>query len=179
MKAMIPILAASFLTVAFGGISSAADTQEQQQEMLKKQQEGKEAIKEVEQNNQKEMAERAKVVNESMQQISRATKVLGTSVKNPSGESLGDINELVFDPKTGQMVYAVVAYGGVLGMGDRLFAVPWQALRWTVDKEYYVLDMDKDVLKKAPGFDKNKWPDSSSKWDQQRADLVQFYHIKP
>ncbi|CAK0762004.1 hypothetical protein CCP4SC76_3610001 [Gammaproteobacteria bacterium] len=38
--------------------------------------------------------------------------------------------------------------------------------------------MDKDVLKKAPGFDKNKWPDSSSKWDQQRADLVQFYHIK-
>lgn len=66
-----------------------------------------------------------------------------------------------------------------MGMGDKLFALPWKALQWTRDGEYYTLNMDKATLAKAPGFDKNQWPDSSAKWDQQREVTYQFYRVKP
>ncbi|QXP84910.1 PRC-barrel domain-containing protein [Methylococcus sp. Mc7] len=114
-----------------------------------------------------------------MQQVSRASKIIGTKVKNPNGENLGDIKELVIDPENGQVVYAVVSFGGVLGMGNKLFAIPWRALHWTRDKEYYVLDLDKDTLKKAPGFDKKHWPENSKKWEEQREALGQFYRVNP
>jgi len=114
-----------------------------------------------------------------MQQVSRASKIIGTAVKDTYGDNLGDIKELVLNPESGQVVYAVVSYGGVLGLGDKLFAVPWKALQWTSDKEHYVLNIDKETLKKAPGFDKAHWPDSASTWDQQREEIEQFYHVKP
>jgi len=50
-------------------------------------------------------------------------------------------------------------------------------LHWTRDKEHYVLDVDKTLLKGAPGFDKKHWPDSSNKWDQLSEELNQFYGI--
>lgn len=98
---------------------------------------------------------------------------------NSQGQNLGKVKELVLDPESGQVVYAVVSFGGILGVGDKLFAVPWRVLSWTRDKEYYVLNVDKDTLKKAPGFDKKHWPDSASKWQQQREELDQFYRVKP
>lgn len=179
MKTLISIVAVSFLSAAFVGTSLAADVQEKQQELQEKQQEVKEKQKELTHERRKESAERTQASNESMLQVSRASKIIGTRVKNPNGDSLGDIKELVLDPESGQVVYAVVSFGGVLGMGDKLFAVPWKALHWTRDKEYYVLDVDKDTLKKAPGFDKKHWPDSSNKWDQWREELNQFYHVNP
>ena len=123
--------------------------------------------------------EQVKAVNENMQQVSRASKIIGTAVKDGNGDNLGDIKELVLNPESGQVVYAVVSYGGALGLGDKLFAVPWKALLWTSDKEYYALNIDKAQLKKAPGFDKKHWPDSASKWDQQRQEIEQFYHTNP
>jgi len=66
-----------------------------------------------------------------------------------------------------------------LGLGNKLFAIPWSVLHWTRDKEYYVLDLDKETLKNAPGFDKKHWPDSSNKWDLQREEINQFYHVNP
>ncbi|MDP3008487.1 MAG: PRC-barrel domain-containing protein [Methylococcales bacterium] len=111
--------------------------------------------------------------------MSRASKIIGTTVKNANGDDLGDIKELVLNPESGQVVYAVVSYGGVLGLGDKLFAVPWKAMLWTADKEHYVLNVDKAMLKNAPGFDKAHWPDSASKWDQQREEIEQFYHVNP
>jgi sporulation protein YlmC with PRC-barrel domain len=114
-----------------------------------------------------------------MQQISRASKIIGTDVKDSYGEKLGDIKELVLNPESGQVVYAVVSYGGAFGVGDKLFAVPWNALHWAHDKENYVLNVDKGTLKKAPGFDKDHWPDSASKWDQQREEIEQFYRVTP
>jgi sporulation protein YlmC with PRC-barrel domain len=179
MKTLISMVAVSFLSTAFVGTSCAADVQEKQQELQEKQQEVKEKQKELKQERRKESVERAQESNESMQQVSRASKIIGTNVKNPNGDNLGDIKELVLDPESGQVVYAVVSFGGVLGVGDKLFAVPWKALHWTRDKEYYILDVDKNTLKKAPGFDKKHWPDSSSKWDQWREELNQFYHVNP
>lgn len=92
---------------------------------------------------------------------------------------MGDIKDLVIDPTRGEVAYVVVSYGGVMGMGDKLFAIPWSALSWSTDADYFVLNMDKDTLKNAPGFDEDHWPDSSSKWSQQREQLNQFYRVKP
>ena len=180
MKKIIYIVAVSFLSAAFTGSSFAGDVQEKQQQLQEKQQEVKEKQIELNQERQKEAIERTQESNKSMQQVSRASKIIGTKVKNPNDENLGDIKDLVIDPESGQVVYGVVSFGGVLGMGDKLFAIPWDALRWNPDKKYYVLDLDKDTLKKAPGFDKKHWPDTSNKWERLREELNQFpfYHPK-
>jgi sporulation protein YlmC with PRC-barrel domain len=114
-----------------------------------------------------------------MQQVSRASRIIGADIKNSKGENLGDVKELVLDPQSGQVVYAVVSFGGVMGVGDKLFAVPWRVLKWVNEKEYYLLNVEKSTLKKAPGFDKKHWPESSSQWDRQREVLDQFYHVEP
>ncbi len=179
MKNMTTIVTVTFLSAVFVGASCAADVQDKQQELIEKQQQVIEKQKELNQERRKESVERAKESNQSMQQVSRASKIIGTHVKNSNGESLGDIKELVLNPESGQVVYAVLSFGGVLGMGDKLFAVPWPALHWTGDKEYYILDVVKNALSKAPGFDKKHWPDSSSKWEQYREEITQFYHVNP
>ncbi|ATG90132.1 PRC-barrel domain-containing protein [Methylomonas koyamae] len=129
--------------------------------------------------NPKESAKPTQTSNLAMQQISRASKIMGTAVKNPSGDKLGEITDLVLNPDNGQVVYAVVSFGGMMGMGDKLFAIPWRALHWKADSEYYVLQIDRSTLKTAPGFDKNHWPDSSDSWDLQREGLNQFYGVSP
>ncbi|UZR29804.1 PRC-barrel domain-containing protein [Methylococcus mesophilus] len=179
MKMLNSIVAMSFFCAAFADNSFATDIQEKQQELQKQQQAVKETQKELKQERQKELVDRAQESNESMQQVSRASKIIGTQVKNPNGENLGDIKELVLDPESGQVVYAVVSFGGVFGMGNKLFAIPWNALNWTRDKKYYVLDLDKETLKKAPGFDKKHWPDSSNKWQRLREELEQFPFYRP
>lgn len=180
MKTFISIVAVSFLSVAFMGSSFAVDVQEKQHELQEKQQEVKEKQSELNQERQKEAVERTQESNKSMQQVSRASKIIGTKVKNPNGENLGAIKDLVIDPASGQVVYGVVSFGGVLGVGDKLFAIPWDGLSWNSDKKYYVLDLDKETLKKAPGFDKKHWPDTSNKWERLREELNQFpfYHPK-
>jgi sporulation protein YlmC with PRC-barrel domain len=179
MKKLIPIVAVSLLSVSLIGASYAADVEGKQKELIEKQQDVKETKQELHQEVKKETNAQVAATNKSMQQISRASKIIGTTVKDINGDNLGDIKELVLNPESGQVVYAVVSYGGVLGLGDKLFAVPWKALQWTSEKEHYVLNVDKTTLKKAPGFDKDHWPDSASKWDMQREEIEQFYHINP
>jgi len=172
MKTLISIVTVSFLSAAFMGASCAADVPEKQQQV-------KDKHNELNREHQKESTERSREANRAMQQVSRASKIIGTRVTNSKGENLGEVKELVLDPEIGQVVYAVVSFGGVLGVGDKLFAVPWKALHWTADKGYYVLNEDKATLAKAPGFDKRHWPDSSNKWDQLREEANQFYHVNP
>ncbi len=179
MKKLIPIIAVSLLSVTSIAASYAASVEGKQKELIEKQQDVKDTKQELNQEVKKENDEQVKAVNENMQQVSRASKIIGTAVKDGNGDNLGDIKELVLNPESGQVVYAVVSYGGALGLGDKLFAVPWKALLWTSDKEYYALNIDKAQLKKAPGFDKKHWPDSASKWDQQRQEIEQFYHTNP
>jgi hypothetical protein len=70
-------------------------------------------------------------------------------------------------PARWSIAYAVLSFGGFLGMGDKLFAVPWKAMTLVQDEEYFLLDVDKAVLEDAPGFDKDSWPDfSDSNWGQ-------------
>lgn len=104
-----------------------------------------------------------------------ATSLIGDDIKNPQGESLGDLKELMIDLGNGQIGYAVVAFGGVLGMGEKLFAVPWQSLRVDHENKNLILDVSKERLKDAPGFDKGNWPNFS---DPQFAEKIRGYYAR-
>src|SRR5512147_100223 len=87
-----------------------------------------------------------------------ADTLLGNDVYNEDGEDLGDIKEFMIDMNSGQVAYAVLSFGGMLGMGDKLFAVPWAALSLDTANKRFTLDVPKESLKDAPGFDKGRWP---------------------
>jgi sporulation protein YlmC with PRC-barrel domain len=87
-----------------------------------------------------------------------ADTLLGNDVYNSRGDDLGDVKEFMIDMATGRIAYAVLSFGGLLGMGDKLFAVPWAALKLDTDNKRFTLDVQKDALKNAPGFDKDHWP---------------------
>lgn len=88
-----------------------------------------------------------------------ADTLMGEDVVNTDQDSLGDIKEIMIDMRTGQVAYAVLAFHGMFGRGEKLFAVPWQALALDTDKKRFVVDIDKDQLKSAPGFNPEAWPD--------------------
>jgi sporulation protein YlmC with PRC-barrel domain len=87
-----------------------------------------------------------------------ASTLNGDSVKNHKGESLGDLKDIMIDTTSGKIAYGVLAFGGVLGMGEKLFAVPWEALTIDGENKELVLNVEKERLKDAPGFDKDHWP---------------------
>jgi sporulation protein YlmC with PRC-barrel domain len=111
----------------------------------------------------------------------RGSKLIGADVENARGENLGDIKDVVFNTR-GHIEYAVLAFGGFMGMGEKYFAVPWAALKPVAgqkpgDRDHYVLNMDKERLKNAPGFDKNNWPNMADRsWADQ---LYAFYGVTP
>jgi hypothetical protein len=105
-----------------------------------------------------------------------ADTLIGNDVYNRAQESLGTIKELMIDMSSGTIKYAVLSYGGFLGMGDRLFAVPWQALQLDSDNKRFTLNATKDQLKNAPGFDKDHWPAmADNTW---ASDVHNFYGVK-
>jgi len=88
-----------------------------------------------------------------------ASTVIGDKVVNGSGEDLGKIEEIMVDVDDDRIAYAVMSFGGFLGIGDKLFAVPWNALKLDAENKRFILSVPKDRLESAPGFDKNHWPD--------------------
>ena len=87
-----------------------------------------------------------------------ASSILSDEVRNGSDEKVGKIEDLMIDLQGGQVRYAVMSFGGFLGMGDKLFAVPFEAFRVDAEHECFVLDVSKEKLENAPGFDKDNWP---------------------
>lgn len=87
-----------------------------------------------------------------------ADSLSGNDVRNPAGEDLGKIEDLMINTETGEVAYAVLSFGGFLGMGDKLFALPWRSLQLDTRNHAFVLDVDKERLENAPGFDKDNWP---------------------
>lgn len=109
--------------------------------------------------NAEKMAKTAPSDSKGLMWVRRASKVIGADVHNKANEDVGDIHDLVADTATGKINYAVLSYGGVMGIGDKLFAVPMESLATKADDDKFVLDVTKDRLKTAPGFDKSNWPD--------------------
>jgi sporulation protein YlmC with PRC-barrel domain len=89
----------------------------------------------------------------------RLSNLIGMDVRDPAGENLGDINDVIVDLDQGRALYAVIGFGGFLGMGERLFAFPLQAFEMPLDREQLVLNVSRERLQQAPGFDRNQWPD--------------------
>jgi sporulation protein YlmC with PRC-barrel domain len=88
-----------------------------------------------------------------------ADTLIGDDVYNLKDEDLGDIKEIMLDINSGRIAYAVLSFGGFLGIADKLFAVPWSALRLDTANKRFLLDIDKERLESAPGFNKDDWPD--------------------
>lgn len=106
-----------------------------------------------------------------------AKSLIGTEVVNLHGEKLGKLEELMIDLDTGRVGYAVLSFGGILGFGDKLFAVPWGSLTVDQKHETIVMDAHKDLLAKAPGFDKNNWPKTPN--GQWVHDVYRYYRQEP
>jgi len=104
-------------------------------------------------------------------------EVVGRKVVNGQGENLGKVEEVMIDAMPGRIAYAVLSFGGFLGVGDKLFAVPWKALNYDPQQQAFVINADKKVLEKAPGFDKNNWPDMSD--TNLRANIYSYYNTEP
>ncbi len=106
-----------------------------------------------------------------------ASTLTGDSVKNSAGEDLGKVDEIMIDIPTGRIAYAVLSFGGFMRMGNKLFAVPWDALKVDEDRKCFILDVDKSRLENAPGFDKDNWPDMADRtWG---AKVYSFYGRTP
>ena len=111
--------------------------------------------------------------------VKSATSIIGSKVINTTGEQLGIIKELMLDLDDEQVAYAVLSFGGFLGMGDKFFAIPLEALTFTTEDHTVILDAEKDVLKNAPGFDKDHWPDDAQYEAGWLLDLYEYYGYSP
>lgn len=106
-----------------------------------------------------------------------ASTLEGDKVINRQGEDLGEIDEIMLDVPRGRIAYAVMASGGFLGMGNKLFAIPWSALTLDTDNKCFVLDVDKQRLESAPGFDKDNWPSMADREFGSR--IHRYYGARP
>lgn len=91
-------------------------------------------------------------------EVMDAATLEGNDVRNFQDEKLGEIQAIMLDVPSGRVAYAVLSFGGFLGVGEKLFAVPWRALVLNADQKCFMLNATKERLKDAPGFDKAHWP---------------------
>jgi sporulation protein YlmC with PRC-barrel domain len=96
--------------------------------------------------------------------LKKASDLTGMQVLNAQDEELGDLNQLIVDPREGRIVYGIVSYGGVLGIGGKLVAVPWSALELQPAQDAFVIDATKETLDEL-AFSSGDWPDlSNEQW---------------
>lgn len=109
--------------------------------------------------------------------VMAADTLEGDQVLNLRNESLGKIRDIMIDVPSGRVAYAVLSVGGLMGLGDKLFAIPWAALTLDADRRCFLLDIDKERLKQAPGFDKDDWPSMEDiAW---AAAVYEYYDVPP
>jgi sporulation protein YlmC with PRC-barrel domain len=110
-------------------------------------------------------------------QVMAADTLQGDEVRNDAGESLGEITDIMIDVPTGRVAYAVMSVGGVLGMGGKLFAIPWSALHLDTENKCFRMNVPKERFEQAPGFDKDHWPTmADQRWAE---DVHAFYGARP
>jgi len=96
-----------------------------------------------------------------------ATSIMGDKVYNRRNEKLGDIKDIMIDITDGKIEYLIIEFGGFLGVGEKFFAVPFQLFEVDTEKEAFTLNQKREVLEKAPGFDKDHWPETNAHTVQQ------------
>jgi len=110
-------------------------------------------------------------------EVMDASTLSGDSVVNSGGDDLGKIEAIMLDVTGGRIAYAVLSFGGFLGMGSKLFAIPWSALTLDASEKRFILDVPKERLENAPGFDKDHWPSmADTTWATQ---VHSYYNVRP
>lgn len=104
-----------------------------------------------------------------------ANTLTGNDVYNPKDEKLGEIKEFMLDMSDGKVSYAVLSYGGFLTMGERLFAVPFKALQLDTKNKRFILNVEIEKIKNAPGFDTEHWPNMAD--ETWIASIHSFYDM--
>jgi len=104
-----------------------------------------------------------------------AEKVKGTDVYNRAGEKLGSVEDIMIDKVSGRAIYAVMSFGGFLGMGEKHHPLPWATLKYDTQKGGYVVNLDKKQLEGAPNYDR----DSEFKWTPDYGRKVDSYYQVP
>jgi sporulation protein YlmC with PRC-barrel domain len=113
--------------------------------------------------------------------VFRSSEIIGLAVRNKDDENLGKIDDLVIDMKTGEVRYVALAYGGVAGIGSKLFAVPWQSMTFVfgepnkANSRHFLFNASKDQLENAPGFDSSHWPNVAD--PQWSASIDKHYNV--
>ena len=102
-------------------------------------------------------------------------RVAGTDVFNPAGDSLGSIDYLVIDKRSGDVRYAVLEFGGILGMGSDRYPLPWSLLKYDIDKGGYVVPLEKEQLGEAPRYERDVRPG----WDDTYARQLNTFYGTP
>lgn len=92
------------------------------------------------------------------QPVLSASSLDGDDVKNPQGEDLGSIKDIMIDTRDNSVAYYVLSFGGFMGMGDKYFALPPESITLDKENKCFILNADKERLKNAEGFDKDNWP---------------------
>lgn len=110
----------------------------------------------------------------SIANVISADRVEGTKVYNPSGDKLGTIDDLIIDKLTGQVRYAVMEFGGFLGMGTDRYPIPWNLLKYDTSQDGYVVPIDKATLEGAPRYAQDQIPDYD---DRYSATVNKYYGL--
>jgi sporulation protein YlmC with PRC-barrel domain len=106
-----------------------------------------------------------------------ADQVQGTTIYNPHGDNLGSVQDVMIDKVSGRIAYAVVGFGGFLGIGNRHYPLPWEKLKYDPSMGGYVVDLDKSVLEGAPSYADDEavtWNDRA--WDER---VYDYYGARP
>jgi len=90
--------------------------------------------------------------------VMAASTLSGNNVYASGGEDIGKIKEIMLDVRSGRIAYAVLSRGGLLGVGEKLFAIPWNALTLDIDRKCFLLAISFERINTAPAFDKDHWP---------------------
>jgi hypothetical protein len=104
-----------------------------------------------------------------------ADKVTGTAVYNRQGEKLGSVYDVMLNKTTGQVAYAIMSFGGFLGMGESYHPLPWRALRYDTRQDGYIVDIDRQRLEAAPNYTASAEPDWSDRGYGQSIDRYYGY----
>ncbi|MBE0599564.1 MAG: PRC-barrel domain-containing protein, partial [Desulfuromonadales bacterium] len=113
---------------------------------------------------------------EAEREVMPADFLVGERVIDPSGEDLGKLEEMIISAATGRVLYAIISFGGIFGLGEKLFALPWSMLRHQRENRCFVLPLSKEQLKAAPGFERHSWPAMDRRWERR---IYRFYDQTP
>jgi sporulation protein YlmC with PRC-barrel domain len=108
-----------------------------------------------------------------------ASKVKGTTVYNETGDKIGTVEDIVLDKQSNQILFAALGFGGVLGMGEKYYPVPWSLLDYDENKGGYVAPLNKDLLEKAPAYSLKDLVKHDGSLGSIREQTYTYYHVNP